>query len=559
MKSSISCRENGTFSHEAKKGFIRTPQRSLLKADGLTDDDLDKPFVGIANAWNEIVPGHLHLRELAKHIRDGISAGGGVPLEFGTIGICDGIAMGHEGMNYSLPSREVIADSVELMAQAHRLDGIVLLCSCDKIIPGMLMSALRLDIPAIFVTGGAMLPGYYDGRELTFISSHEAFTKYNRGEITEEELKGIEDACAPSCGSCQGLYTANTMSCITEVLGFSLPYCATSLAVSSEKRRIAKKSGVRIVQMIREDCKPSDFISLESFENAITLDMLLGGSTNTVLHIPAIANEAGIKINLRLFDEIGARTSHICSLDPSGSYTMKDLHEAGGMPAVLKRAVSLFKDTKTVSGYSISEIAKDAKIVREDVIRPLDDPYHKTGGLKILYGNLAERGSVVKTAAVDEEMLRFKGRAIVFESEREAMNAILGQKVKEGDVVVIRYVGPKGAPGMPEMLDPTSAVSAMGLNRSVALITDGRFSGGTKGPCIGHISPEAQEGGMIALLRDGDIIDIDISGGRIDVELGEEEIEKRRGEWKPLKKKLKGYLARYSRLVSSADEGGIIR
>jgi len=349
------------------------------------------------------------------------------------------------------------------------------------------------------------------------------------------------------------------MSCITEVLGFSLPYCATSLAVSSEKRRIAKKSGARIVQMIREDCKPSDFISLESFENAITLDMLLGGSTNTVLHIPAIANEAGIKINLRLFDEIGARIPHICSLDPSGSHTMKDLHEAGGMPAVLKRAVSLFKDTKTVSGYSISEIAKDAKIVREDVIRPLDDPYHKTGGLKILYGNLAERGSVVKTAAVDEEMLRFKGRAIVFDSEREAMNAILGQKVKEGDVVVIRYVGPKGAPGMPEMLDPTSAVSAMGLNRSVALITDGRFSGGTKGPCIGHISPEAQEGGMIALLREGDIIDIDISGGRIDVELGEEEIEKRRGEWKPLKKKLKGYLARYSRLVSSADEGGIIR
>lgn len=546
-------------SNDIKKGFMTTPQRALLKADGLIDEDFDKPFIGIANAWSEIVPGHLHLKDLAKSVKDGISSAGGVPFEFGTIGICDGIAMGHEGMNYSLPSREIIADSVELMTQAHRFDGVVMLCSCDKIIPGMLMAALRMDIPTIFVTGGPMLPGSFNGRTLTFISAHDAFSKYKEGKIDEDELKGIEDNCTPSCGSCQGLYTANTMSCITEVLGLSLPYCATALAVSSEKRRIAKNSGIRIVQMVKENYKPSDFISYKSFENAITLDMLLGGSTNTALHIPAIANEIGLKIDLKVFNEINERTPHICSLDPSGTYTMKDLHESGGIPAVVKQAIDMFNEAGTITGCTITDIAKNSKILREDVIRPLNNPYHKTGGLRVLFGNLAEKGCVVKTAAISESMMRFKGKAVVFDRENDAMNAILNKTINKGDVVVIRYVGPKGAPGMPEMLNPTSAISAIGLDKSVALITDGRFSGGTKGPCIGHISPEAAEGGMIALLKDGDNIEIDIPRGIIKVDLDEEEVNIRKKEWKPIKKELKGYLARYSRLVSSAADGGILR
>jgi len=552
-------KENQMRSDDIKKGFMKTPQRALLKADGLIDGDFDKPFIGIANAWNEIVPGHLHLKDLAKSVKDGISSSGGVSFEFGTIGICDGIAMGHNGMRYSLPSREIISDSVELMVEAHRLDGIVMLCSCDKIIPGMLMSALRMDIPAIFVTGGPMLPGYYEGKKLTFISAHDAFSKYKEGNIDKEDLKGIEDNCTPGCGSCQGLYTANTMSCITEVLGLSLPYCATALAVSAEKRRIAKESGIRIVQMVKEDYKPSDFISYESFENAITLDMLLGGSTNTVLHIPAIANEMGIKIDLKLFNEINERTRHICSLDPSGPYTMKDLHEAGGIPAVVRRAIDLFNDVRTVTKRKLKDIVKNAKIVNEDVIRPLDNPYHKTGGLKVLFGNLAEKGCVVKTAAIDKSMLHFKGRAVIFDCEEDAMDAILNKKIDKGDVVVIRYVGPKGAPGMPEMLNPTSAISAMGLDKSVALVTDGRFSGGTKGPCIGHISPEAAEGGMIALLKDGDLIEIDIPKGIIRTDLDDEEINNRKKAWKPIKKELKGYLLRYSRQVSSAADGGVLR
>jgi len=546
-------------SDDIKKGFMKTPQRALLKANGLIEEDFDKPFIGIANAWSEIVPGHLHLKDLAKSVKDGINSANGIPFEFGTIGICDGIAMGHEGMKYSLPSREIIADSVESMAEAHRLDGIVMLCSCDKIIPGMLMAALRMDIPAIFVTGGPMLPGYYDGRTLTFISAHDAFSKYKEGKINEEELKGIENNCTPGCGSCQGLYTANTMSCITEVLGLSLPYCATAMAVSAEKRRIAKESGIRIVQMVKEEYRPSNFMSHESFENAITMDMLLGGSTNTALHIPAIANEIGIKIDLKLFNEINERTPHICSLDPSGSYTMKDLHEAGGIPAVVKRAIDLFNDVGTVAEYKVKDIAKNARIVREDVIRPLNDPYHKTGGLKVLFGNLAEKGCVVKTAAVDKSMQYFKGKAVVFDCEDDAMDAILNRKIKEGDIVIIRYVGPKGAPGMPEMLNPTSAISAMGLDKSVALVTDGRFSGGTKGPCIGHVSPEAAEGGTIALLKSGDLIEIDISKGVINVDLDEEEINNRKKSWKPIKKELKGYLSRYSRQVSSAAEGGILK
>jgi len=552
-------KERRMRSDDIKKGFIKTPQRALLKADGLIDEDFDKPFIGIANAWNEIVPGHLHLKDLAKSVKDGISAANGVPFEFGTIGICDGIAMGHEGMKYSLPSREIIADSVELMTEAHRLDGIVMLCSCDKIIPGMLMAALRMDIPTIFVTGGPMLPGSYNARTLTFISAHDAFSRYNEGKIDEEELKGIEDNCTPGCGSCQGLYTANTMSCITEVLGLSLPYCATALAVSAEKRRIAKRSGIRIVQMVEKDYKPSDFISYESFENAITLDMLLGGSTNTALHIPAIANEIGLKIDLKLFNKINERTPHICSIDPSGPYTMKDLHEAGGVPAVVKRALDLFNETKTVTESTIKDIAKNSKILRDDVIRPLNKPYHKTGGLRALFGNLAENGCVVKTAAINESMMHFKGKAVIFDREDDAMDAILNKKINKGDVVVIRYVGPKGAPGMPEMLNPTSAISAMGLDKSVALVTDGRFSGGTKGPCIGHVSPEAAEGGMIALLKDGDLIELDILNGVIKVDLDENEVSIRKKSWKPAKKELKGYLARYSRQVSSAADGGILR
>jgi dihydroxy-acid dehydratase len=542
-----------------KKGLIRAPHRALLRSRGLTDEDFDLPFIGIANAWNEAVPGHFHLREIAENVKVGIHLAGGVSFEFGTIGICDGIAMGHSGMKYSLPSREVIADSIELMMQAHCFDGLVCISSCDKIVPGMLMAALRLDLPAIFVTGGPMLPGKFKEEELTLLSVFEGVGRVLSGEMSEAELKLIEERACPSCGSCQGLYTANTMQILTEVLGLSLPYCATTLAISARKREIARESGRRIVELVKENITPSRIVNRKSFENAITVDMLIGGSTNTILHLPAIANEMNIDLSLDLFDSISRRTPNICKLNPAGPHTIKDLDEAGGVPAILKRARELLSNEKTVSGKKIYEIADEAEIYDEEIIRPLNKPYSATGGISILYGNLAEKGAVVKTAAVDQKMLKFQGRASVFDSEEAAIKAIMNGKIQKGSVIVIRYVGLKGAPGMPEMLTPTSAIAGMGLSDSVALITDGRFSGGTRGPCVGHISPEAMDGGLIALVEDGDIISIDIPQRKIELKLSLAEIAERRKKWKPPVRALKGYLARYVRVVSSASEGGILK
>lgn len=546
-------------SDTVKKGITRTPHRALLKAVGVTDADMDKPFIGVANAWNDIVPGHKHLRSLAEQIKQGIREAGGVPFEFGVIGICDGIAMGHEGMNYSLPSREVVADSIELMVQSHRFDGVVMLGTCDKIVPGMLMASLRINIPTVIVTGGPMMPGKLDGKDMTLISSFEGIGTVQAGKMTEADLKRIEDACCPGCGSCQGLYTANTMACMTEALGLSLTGCAASHAVSGSKMRIALESGRRVVQLVREDIKPRDIVSRESFYNAIRVDQAIGGSTNTVLHLMAIAIEGDVDLKLDDFDRISAETPHICHMGPAGPYSMKDLEEAGGIAAVLNRLSKMLYDTPTVNGESLLTIAKKSKVLNPRVIHSLDDPVHKTGGITIMYGNLASEGAVVKSGAVSEKMLTFTGKARVFDSEDDCIEAILKGEIKPGHVVVLRYVGPRGGPGMPEMLGPTSAIAGMGLSESVALITDGRFSGGTRGPCIGHVTPEAIDGGMIGLLKDGDTIEIDIPKKKLEVKLTASEIDARKKAFVPKTKQLSGYLARYAKNVTSASLGGLIR
>ncbi|MDY6965746.1 MAG: dihydroxy-acid dehydratase [Halobacteriota archaeon] len=541
-----------------KRGNKCIPHRALLKATGITDREIDRPFIGVANSWNDIIPGHTNLRELASFVKAGIYEAGGVPFEFGCIGICDGIAMGHGGMKYSLPSRELIADSVESMVEAHQFDGLVLLCSCDKIIPGMIMALLRLNIPSIVVTGGPMLSEVIGGDNITISTAFEAVGRAERGDLSEDDVRRIEDLSAASCGSCQGLYTANTMSCLTEVLGLSLPGCATASAVSARKRRITKLSGNRVVEAVREDLKPLDFITKGSLSNAIIADMLMGGSTNTVLHILAISKEAGIDISLSDFDRISDSTPHICSIDPSGPHTMKDVDVAGGVPAVLKQAKSILSDERTISGKTIFEIADEVDLVDESVIRPLDAPVHKTGGITVMFGNLAEGGSVIKSIAVSDDMLTHEGPAKVFDCEDDLINFILDGKVSEGEVLVIRYVGLKGAPGMPEMLGPTAAIAGMGY-KSVALITDGRFSGATRGPCIGHVTPEAIEGGTIGLLKDGDTISIDIPAKSVNVKLTPEEMEERKKSWRPPDRKLTGYLLKYAAMVSSADEGGVVK
>ncbi len=543
-------------SDTVKRGAERTAHRALLKATGVTDDDMEKPFIAIANAYNDVVPGHMMLDKLTQAVREGICAAGGTPFEFGVMGICDGIAMGHDGMRYALASRELIADTIEAMVEAHCFDGLVVVGACDKIVPGMLMAMLRLDIPAIAVTGGPMLAERIGDRVVTIKTAFEAAGEYKAGKIDEKELKLYEDYCAAYCGSCQGLYTANTMQLLTETLGLSLPYCATSPCGSSRKLRIAKMSGVRIMELVKSGIKPSDFITEESFKNAITMDMLVGGSTNTVLHLPAIAREAGIKLSLDLFDEISRKTPHIVAIDPASEYTIADLDESGGVPMLFKKAKKYFSDEMTVSGMSVYEIAEKAFVRGRDIIAEVDKPLHKEGGIAILKGNLAEKGCVVKQAAVSEDMLRFEGEAKVYDSEQEALKAILDGEIEEGNVVVIRYMGPKGAPGMPEILLPTAAISGMGLKR-VALITDGRFSGATRGPCIGHVSTEAAVGGTIALVKEGDTIEIDIPARRIELKVDEGELEERREKWKPKEKKLRGYLARYAKLVSGADEGAV--
>jgi len=543
-----------------KVGVQRAPHRALLKALGITDNDMNKPFIGVVNSFTNIVPGHMHLNQVANAVKEGIISAGGVPFEFNTIGICDGIAMGHNGMRYSLPSRELIADSVEVMVQAHRFDGIVLISTCDKITPGMLMAAARLNIPAIMVTGGPMLSGVYKGKKVGTDSMFEAIGKVAAGKIDEEELKCLEDVACPSCGSCNGLFTANTMACVTEALGMSLTGCATPLAVSAERLRIAKATGERAVGLVKEDLKPLDILSLNAFENAIMVDMALGGSTNTVLHVTAIANEAGVNLQLSLFDKLSKRVPHICSMIPSGPYDMKDLGEAGGIPAVMKVLEdSLHLNSVTVSGKKIKENIESVVVNNPEVIRSIDNPVHREGGIAVLKGNLAPEGGVVKAAGISTNMMVHSGPAKTFDSEETAMQAILDKKICIGDVVVIRYEGPKGGPGMREMLSPTATIAGMGLSESVALITDGRFSGATRGPCIGHVSPEAAVGGPIGLLKDGDIIEIDVPKRKLNVKLSEEELSNRAKAWTAKKPNVtKGYLVRYSQVVQSAHKGSVL-
>ncbi|MCM8830841.1 MAG: dihydroxy-acid dehydratase [Candidatus Omnitrophica bacterium] len=544
-----------------KKGIERIPNRALLYGTGLDKSHLNRPFIGIASSFTDLIPGHTNMRILERYIERGIENAGGTPFIFGVGGICDGIAMGHFGMHYSLPSRELIADTIETIVNAHNLDGIVLLTNCDKITPGMIMGALRINIPTIVVTAGPMLTGHLGRRRLSLVrDTFEAVGRLKAGTISKKEAEMLELGACPTCGSCQGLYTANTMACLTETLGLSLPYCATKSAVLNEKLRIAYRSGQRIVELIKEDIKPRDFLTKASFENAIRVDMALGGSTNTVLHLMAIANCANINLHLKDFDRISKDTPNIVRLEPAGDFYMEDLDYAGGIPAVLKRLKDKISNTQTVSGKKIKDIAKEAIIYDEQVIRPLDNPYFKEGGIAILYGNLAQDGSVIKQSAVEPSMYQFKGKAQVFNSEEEAMDAILAGKIKKGSVVVIRYEGPGGGPGMREMLAPTSAIVGLGLHTSVALITDGRFSGGTRGPCVGHISPEASRGGLIAYLKDGDEILIDIPSRKIEALLSEEEIEERKKQIKILPPKVKsGYLYRYSKFVTSASSGAVFK
>jgi len=547
-------------SDKIKKGIERIPHRALLHATGLSRKDLGRPFIGVATSFTDLIPGHVGMRDLERFIERGICYGGGVPFFFGIPGICDGIAMGHLGMCYPLALREIVADTIETVCNAHQLDGIVCLTNCDKITPGMLMGVARLNIPAIIVTAGPMLSGRYNKKKLAFVhDTFEAVALAKKGKISAEELVYLEMEACPGAGSCQGLYTANTMACLTETLGMSLPGCGTALAVSAKKRRIAEASGERIVELVKKDIKPRDIITKKSMENAIVVDMALGGSSNTVLHLMAIAHEAGIDFDLKTFDKVGRSTPHITCLEPAGVHFMEDLEYAGGIPAVLKRLKNKLNNTATVSGKKTFEITDSATIYDEDVIRPLNKAYHKEGGLAVLFGNIAPNGAIVKQAAVSAKMMRFIGRARVFNREEEAMQAILAGKIKKGDCIVIRYEGPAGGPGMREMLAPTSAIVGMGLHEDVALITDGRFSGGTKGPCIGHVSPEAASAGPIAILKDGDIIHIDIPDRKLEVKLSDKEIKVRFKNWKPIAPKIRtGYLSRYSRLVSSADKGAIL-
>jgi dihydroxy-acid dehydratase len=546
-----------------KKGLERAPHRSLFKAMGYTDEEIKRPLIGVVNSANEIVPGHIHLGIIADDVKAGIRIAGGTPVEFPAIGICDGIAMGHTGMKYSLASRELIADSCEAMVMAHPFDALVMIPNCDKIIPGMLMAAMRLNIPTIFISGGPMLAGKLKGKTIDLISVFEGVGKVKAGKISQKELDAIEDCACPGCGSCSGMYTANSMNCVTEALGLGLPGNGTVLAVHAARRRLAKEAGMKIMELLKKDVKPRDIATLDAFKNAIAVDMALGCSTNTVLHIPAIAHEAGIKLELDIFNEISRKTPNLCKLSPAGAHHIEDLDAAGGIQAVMKRIASLGvinEKVLTVSGKIVGENLKAASILDDDVIRTLKNPYTKEGGIAILRGNLAPDGCVVKQSAVAENMLVNESIARVFDAEDDAIKAILGGKIKAGDIVVIRYEGPKGGPGMREMLGPTSAIAGMGLDTTVALLTDGRFSGGTRGAAIGHISPEAAEGGPIALVKEGDIIAIDIPKKMITLKVSAEELKKRKKAFKPKAPTITtGYLARYAKLVTSASTGAIFK
>lgn len=550
-----------------KKGIERAPHRSLFKAIGYTNVELQKPLIGIANAANAIIPGHVNLNNITEAVKAGIYMAGGTPIEFGTIGVCDGIAMNHTGMKYSLASRELIADSIEVMATAHAFDALVMVTNCDKIVPGMLMVAPRLNIPAIIISGGPMLAGEYPTdngfKKIDLITVFEAVGAAHSGKLSPERLASIEDAACPTCGSCAGMFTANSMNCLTEAIGMGLPGNGTIPAVMSARIRLAKQAGMQIVSLFKNQITPKQIMTEKAFQNALVVDMALGCSTNTVLHLLAIAKEADVHIDLEQINEISASTPHLCSLSPGGKYHIEDLNRAGGISAVLQelsQSGRIHDECMTVTGKTVKENIKDAAIMDNDIIRSVDNPYHKQGGLAVLFGNLAPEGCVVKQSAVLDEMLRHEGLARVFDSEEEASSAILKGKINKGDVIVIRYEGPMGGPGMREMLAPTSAIAGMKLDAHVALITDGRFSGGTRGASIGHVSPEAMQGGVIAIVNEGDIIAIDIPLKKITLKVAEQEIKKRLSEWSPPKPKItSGYMARYARMVSSAGSGAIVR
>ena len=543
-----------------KKGATRCAHRSLFNAMGFGPEDLQKPLIGICNSFNEVIPGHIHLREITEAAKLGVAAAGGTPMEFPAIGVCDGIAMGHTGMKFSLASRELIADSIEAVATATGFDALVLIPNCDKVVPGMLMAAARLNIPCVVVSGGPMLPGRYQGHDISVSQSFEAAGEFAAGKITEADMTSIEAAACPGCGSCAGLFTANTMNCLTEALGMGLPGNGTiPAAYTGARRQLAKRAGHVVMELLKKDIKPRDILTEKAFENAITVDMGIGGSTNTVLHLTAIAHEAGIELPAAIFDEISRKTPYIAKLSPAGTHHMIDLNEAGGINAVMKELSKkgvIHTDAMTVVGTVAEKIA-NAKILRPDVIKTVEEPYRKEGGLAILSGNLCPENAVVKASAVAEDMLVYTGKAKCFSSEESAVNAIMDGKIVEGDVVVIRYEGPKGGPGMQEMLNPTAVISGRGLK--VALITDGRFSGASRGACIGHISPEAMAGGPIAFIEDGDLIDIDIPNRKLELRVSDEELAKRKAAWvKPEPKIKTGYLSRYAKLTTSASRGAVV-
>jgi len=552
-------------SDNVKKGIERAPHRSLFKAIGYTDMEIQRPLIGVANAANTIIPGHAHLDGIAQAVKNGIYMAGGTPIEFGTIGVCDGIAMNHTGMKYSLGSREIIADSVEIMAMAHAFDALVLIPNCDKIVPGMLMAAARLNLPTIVVSGGPMLAGDHPsqpGTRVDLITVFEAVGAVKSGKMTESELSAIEDAACPTCGSCSGMFTANSMNCLTEAIGLGLPGNGTIPAVMSARIRLAKQAGMQSVALAKTGLAPDRIMTPQAFRNALTVDMALGCSTNTVLHLTAIAHEAGVPMDLDMINAISRQTPHLCSLSPGGRHHIQDLHRAGGIPAVMKTLADaglIDLTVQTVTGQSLGENLSGAAVRDDEVIRPLTRPYHAVGGLAVLFGNLAPDGCVVKQSAVREEMLQHEGPARVFDTEEDASQAIMEGAIHKGDVVVIRYEGPRGGPGMREMLTPTSAIAGMGLDAHVALLTDGRFSGGTRGASIGHVSPEAMQGGPIALVKEGDRIAIDIPAKAITLKVDENELTRRRKDWQaPEPRITSGYMARYAKLVSSAAQGAIV-
>jgi dihydroxy-acid dehydratase len=548
-------------SDAVKKGVERAPHRSLLYALGCTPEEMGKPFIGVVNSFTDVVPGHIHLREIAEEVKEGVRAGGGVPFEFNTVAVCDGIAMNHAGMKYSLPSRELIADSVEIMAEAHAFDALVFITNCDKIIPGMLMAAVRLNIPSIFISGGPMLAGNLDGKKVDVSTVFEAVGNVSAGKMTEAELTRLEQVACPGCGSCSGMFTANTMNCLTEVLGMGLPGNGTILAVDARRRALARRAGEQVMRLLAQDIRPKSIITNDAIFNAFTVDMALGGSSNSVLHLMAIANEAGIDFDLAKVNEISRRTPYLCSLRPTGPHHIEDLDIAGGIPAVMGELKGLLNlNARTVTGKTVGDNLAGVKNLNSEVIRSVKTAHSPTGGLVMLFGNLAPEGAVVKKAAVAPEMLKHSGPARVFDSEEEATKAIMGKKIKPGDVLVIRYEGPRGGPGMREMLTPTSLITGMGLDKDVALITDGRFSGATRGASIGHVSPEAASRGPIAAVAEGDIININIPDYKLDVELTEQEISDRLAKLPEFQPRFKtGYLARYTEKVTSASTGAVFK